>query len=504
MTHMWTVALAVVFGLVLILLAIEVVRVRRDIQFAKRLRAIGTGASPDHGAIDYVARVLAVSRRPSRARLIAKLFPIALEDTSDTKQLWSAWHRVHIPAYVMMRTRDDRERQAGVIESLFDGLTTSVRTVLERRRRDGDGLASWITFDEFWPVVECIEEAAVHTCPTNNDLFATQVAQFATRCVDDTVHAQLGWVVNELLERSRAEATLGLCIAKTLAARSIAARESLYTLIAYKRIKHGLFDEETLEGDAKALEDVLKNVDSVSLLQATDLHEHYEQQRRAVMREQAESVTRRIEDALGSPLDHLVRIAGSGCDEILTKATPCAGVDGVIALAAVRLVLHRMCEFIEPFDPPVASAVARGVCRWLMVRADAGKVPAFLVIESAESIRDDRSRDAAVAMASFLKSNPGSLDPGIAVCITEGVEDGLYEDDDHGTIAEKRARLRDARFTRDPERRWSVANMDPQLGDIRAFWRDAAEALQENTIRRDDVPHWMNVRLDLRRETAAA
>jgi len=494
--------LIVGFTFAAILVILEISRVRKDIRFARRLRHIVSRESPDTSTVRDVARVMAASRPESGAKLIAKLFPIAIADPSDMDQLWRTWHPVHIPAYVLMATRNDPKSQRSVIESLFEGLTGSVHRVLESRRREGDGCVSWISFDEFWPVVECLEEAAVHTSPDNNDLFASRLANFATRCVDETVHAQLGWVVNELLERSPAEARLGHRIAATLASRSSAAREALNTLVEYKRIAH-----KTLEGDELELHKTLLGVDRITLLQDRKYHDDCETLRTKILQSQVQEKTAQIEDAIQRRASDIAEITGKGCDEILAEAGPRSGVQGVICLAAVRLVLRDLCwrlKALEKDDPIVASAIAQDTCRWLMRDAVTGKVPAFLVIESAESIRDARSGDAAKAMAAFVMSSPGTLDPGVAVCISEGIEDGLYYVDAAGAVKMLKERLADARFDRDPERRWRVPNTSPKLNDIRVFWRDAAESLQHNAIERDDMPHWMNVRLDLRRDTTAA
>jgi hypothetical protein len=482
---------------ILILLVVQLTRVWRDAAFAKQLRRIVTGESANREAIAYVAKVLARSTPSANARLIQKLFPIGV-DASDVKQLWRAWHRVHIPAYVMMETRDNPERQSGFIKALFDGLATSTSRVIESRRHEGDVATSWITFDEFWPVVECLEEAAVHTHPANNELFASHLSRFAMSCLDETVHAQLGWVVNELLERSPHEVILGQCIAATLSARSSSAREALNTLVEYKRIGHG-----SLQGDALQLAEVVRGVDRIAVLQDSDYHERCEEQRATVLTFKVKQVNGRIDAAMTANPGDIVHITGQGCDEILLGAGPCSGVHGIIALAAVRLVLRHLCRQLEEVGPVTASQIAQDACRWLMARADTGRVPAFLVIESAESIRDHRTSDAAEAMASFLKSNPGALDPGIAVCISEGIEDGLFETSEGENDTLKRERLADAIFVPDVECRWRVPNVDSKLDDIRVFWRDAAESLQQNAIERDDVPRWMNTRLDLRRDAAA-
>jgi hypothetical protein len=135
-------------------------------------------------------------------------------------------------------------------------------------------------------------------------------------------------------------------------------------------------------------------------------------------------------------------------------------------------------------------------------RAAAGIIPAFLVVESAESIRDSRSGDAAEAMIDFMRIGAGFLDPGIAVCMCEGVEDGLYETRNGEERDLAVQRLRDACFMRANDA-WVASSIPKSTHDIRVFWRDALDAMKHNDLRRDQVAHWSNCRLEIRRRPLA-
>jgi hypothetical protein len=147
-----------------------------------------------------------------------------------------------------------------------------------------------------------------------------------------------------------------------------------------------------------------------------------------------------------------------------------------------------------------------------------GGVAGFIVVESMESIRDHRPSDAAEAMVTFLRGGSSALDPGIAVCVAEGIEDGLYGDESDHTPEERDRKeslrkelLADARFepSRDgwtsPASRRSKGsdnkvNNVPGEGiedDIRRFWRTSLPLFAER--QRQEIPSWMNLRLALRR-----
>jgi hypothetical protein len=464
------VVLAIVFGaIVMVLLAVEVHRVNRDIRFARALRRIGTAECADSQTIEAVANIIADARAATPARLMQRLLPIVTSSAGTSQQkIWRPWHRVHIPAYVLMKTRTNAQRQRGVITALFDGLTASVQKVMSDRGATG---SSCITFDEFWPVIECIEEAAIHTHSDNNDLFASRLATFAMRCNDETIHVQLGWVVNELMERSPQEARLGMRIASALAARSRFARESLHTLITYKRLLH----DGHLEGSAATLEAELKRIDAMVV---DEDRAAWNSERKKILDQLAQTHIDTITNALSSNETDVLRKVAEATSAIFKGVGPSSGVKGVIALAAMRRILAVLAGKLKAMD----STLAPNVCRVLMQAADDGKVPAFLVIEASESMRDRLAKETAQSMADFLRTNPGALEPGIAVCISEGIEDGL--DQPGGD-----ERLKHAVF--EP--------MAPLPEDILIFWHSIASKPLSDPEQERNLKQWMEARLELRR-----
>jgi hypothetical protein len=142
------------------------------------------------------------------------------------------------------------------------------------------------------------------------------------------------------------------------------------------------------------------------------------------------------------------------------------------------------------------SVIAENVCRWVMRRGISPGASRFIAIESMESIRDHRPVDAARAMFAFLAEDIRSLDPGIAVCICEGIEDSAGKPCAEAMLAQSRFVPRNGS--------WGAMPIGENVADVRVFWRKMGQRLQEGGVKGEDLPNWMNLRLDLRRPRAVA
>jgi hypothetical protein len=463
----------------------------------------------------YIAVLFAAARSATRVELVARLFPITEPATKDDRSAaaWRIWHRAHLPAYAVRALRWWPGRQRAIIESIFLGLTIAVRRATEKPGIQSSD-RSRISFDEFWPVVECVEEMAVCTATANHEVFASALTRLAATANDETVQAQLGWVVNELLERTASEQKLGLYIGLALLKSEAAgSREAIKTLIAYKDEKGGEPDPnmEKLAAAAKA----------VSVLAAPNDRAFAEActgRRRQMLEDSARHATIRVNKIVSALRDgdsdndrtraSAADIANA-CDPLLAGATAHSGVDGIIGLASLRLVLRRLCKElptetsesamdVKPTGAAGAAPIslAEDVCAAIMRRFQDG-VPGFVIIESIESVRDHRPGDAARAMAAFLGSVSGQLDPGIAVCICEGVEDQLNTLDEDAGAVSRQARFAWRRGDQTPWRAaWHAPATVRGLGQIQVFWQTTAPWFGKKRLH--DVPQWMNLRLGLR------
>jgi hypothetical protein len=461
----------------------------------------------------WITLNLAIARRRTLVHLIARLFPIRAPSTHRDRSAaaWRLWHRAHIPPYVVRQLRWWQGRQQTIIECVFDGLAAAAQGAVDVTVPLGEGERSRVSFDEFWPLLECIEELAVHTHVANHGAFAVALADFAAAIDDEAVQAQVGWVVNELLERTAAEQALAVNIADALlASEAVASVEALRTLVAYKREKVGEDDEPD-----PAIEAIAKKVAErtpIIALPATLALSTRCDERRTELFQLANAIgaqvradvvysleTKTISEATAAAVAGQVT---SACEPLLTIATVRSGIDGVIALAALRLVLRQFCSALlrPPSDTaaqpdsartwPGADLVTQSLCTALMQRCEAN-TSGFVLVEALETVRDKRTEDTARAMAAFVGKAHGQLDSGIAVCICEGIEEQLQG----RSSSEPPAKVPMPRF-RWWRGRWRASRSSKTLGPIGVFWETAPLSFRRRV---HDVPRWMNVRLALRR-----
>lgn len=496
--------------IVAVLAAVELFYIAAQLVFA-----IAITHPPYRGAsLWYIAAVFALARRAAIVELVMRLFPITTPKKREDrlKSLWRLWHRVHLPPYAARVCRLWPARQRRVIECTFLGLKAAVSRALERAEQPSEA-GSRLSFDEFWPILECIEELAVHTHPLNQTAFADGLADLATSINDETVQAQVGWLVNELLERTEPERALGLAVGRSLLkSDAVASHEALRTLIEYKRLKHEDEASEQASTSEKLdpyIEKLAEDSGVPQLLTPTTsaFTASCDARRDEVLRVDAREIARQVQTIATevttqvgveqkTVIGKAMEIAAL-TDPLLKSGHLRSGVHGIVSLAALRLVLRRVCVSVREPDAPSKAAIEpsstsiliRGVCDALMARR-ADDSAGFIIIEAIESIRDERPGDAADAMARFLGKAAGQLDPGIAVCICEGVED-------HLTKIEPAQRAESVRHVRFRRRRgsWRSADSKGLLGGIETFWTLVTASLQGPA---DDVAHWMNGRLGLR------
>jgi len=453
---------------------------------------------------------LAFARRRTLVRLIARLFPFTAPAThkDPPAATWRLWHRAHIPPYVVRQLRWWPGRQRTIIECVFEGFTIATRGAIDTKVPLRDGERSRVSFDEFWPLLECIEELAVHTHADNHEAFAAAVAGFAAAADDETVQAQIGWVVNELLERTAPEQALAVTVAdELLDSEASASREALRTLVAYKQRKAQEPDPaiDLIATKITATTPLLPRPAALALSDRCD-------RQRGELLGAAESigtqvhydVTHALRAEAITDADAAAMAAGvaRACAPLLAAATARSGVDGVIALAAVRLVLRQFCAaLLRPTtdeDPvasserqwPCAARITESLCTALMQQCEAG-ISGFVLVEALETVRDKRTADTARAMAAFMGRARGQLDAGIAVCICEGVEDQFQGCASNALPPD----LKMPRF-RWWRGRWRGIGSSKTVGQIGVFWETAPRAFRRKA---HDVPRWMNVRLALRR-----
>jgi hypothetical protein len=384
-----------------------------------------------------------------------------------------------------------------------------------------------LDFDEFWPIVECIEQLAIHIdlskrdhaeISVNEQEFGRGVARLAA-AGDQTAQVQLAWVVNELLERSDDEQALGRAVATGLAREAGVqhARGALQILAAYKKAKVSK-DAVLLDASIAKTEAFTLDREEVFREKTQEIVDRVIVGQQIVVERKVKGTTTELfeaDDFSESSVERAAIAIGKACNLLLVKATPRSALEGIAALAAVRLTLSALCddlkghtELVKKEGPPVlvASLLAQGVCRWLMEEFGHGRVSGFIVVESMESIRDARPGDAAEAMFEFLQRGRSSLDPGIAVCVAEGIEDELYKAEEadakyseaerlRRAIERRRVLLAHARF--EPQGGGWSSPVGEDINDIRRFWRISLPMFAGR--QRQEIPKWMNLRLGLRR-----
>jgi hypothetical protein len=398
--------------------------------------------------------------------LIGRMFVMRPAKATRGSAQWSLWQRAHVPAYALCALKKRPKSQDVLLRAIMAGLRSAVaesiairRPSIQRTSADGDEVV--LEFDEFWPIVECIEQMAVHVDEHNRHTFSAGVAQLAASG-DITARVQLAWVVNELLERSAGERALGADVAGALGRESMArhAHAALRILAAYKRAK----GEEAVANVIEKIDPLIEQKEEAFLKSCGELA-------RGLQKENLDSSERDVLDRVATLFEKndfsetaiasAAAAIGKICDVFLNAGTSRSGLEGITALAVVRLTLRGMCHDLQDriremsSDAPAhiaAFSLARAVCRWLMEGVGQG-VSGFIVVESMESIRDHLPSAAAEAMNDFLKRGPTALDPGIAVCVAEGVEDELYSEKPTDTPEEqfckserRRQFLLDARF----------------------------------------------------------
>lgn len=444
----------------------------------------------------FVARWLSWAPSAHVEATILRLFR-AGADVED-RDRWQRWHRVHLPGFIVRAAKKRKTLQERVLRSVFSGLRGAIDTMKRPTQAEQAApVARALTFDALWPFSETVEELAVHCRRDLHPLFASEMTQTAARIDDEALQVVCAWVVNELLERGEDERALGGVIATELAengpptsAEALRILRALYAAVVKSR------------GHEKAPETAL-----FAALKGTPV-------------EPSATDSMPDESPFGASWDTVVyhmlidvrmpsgwteedgqktaRSIFAACGEMLATQDDASGLEAARTLAALRFAFREVCIAARESLKPVAfAAFVRQLCKLLMERVANPRVSAFLTIESMEPIRDKAPADVAAAMAAFVSRAAGRLDPGIAVCICEGVEDGREPTAAH-------ARENQFYFVRKDQKWLSGSEPRPKLTSdadgpeerIERFWRDCGESADPKPIA--DLAQWMNLRLELR------
>lgn len=435
--------------------------------------------------IRFVARWLSWAPGAHIEATILRLFRNVSE--LEERDRWRRWHRVHLPAFIVRAAKKKPARQERVLRSIFTGLRASIDSMREAAQ------SKQLTLDLLWPFVETVEELAVHCSVNLRDVFAAEMTHTAASIDDEALQTVCAWVVNELLERGEDELILGCAIATHLAQNgpptSIEALRVVRDL--YKRVAEDRGHEKKEE---TAFFEAIKGT-------RVELRAGDEADRNYLLRNAPSAILESFAAAIGNREEEDVNQRGralashlmTDCEDLFRAADNPSSLTGARALAGLRFTFRRVAKkkgedrLWDHEDPTVFPVFVHHFCTQVMERVTNPRVSAFLTIESMEPLRDKAPAHVAKAMAEFVGRVP-RLDPGIAVCICEGVEEGKG-----ATVTGKRENH--YYFVRRGGR-WLPGADAPEAAEVAFFWRWLAAS--QNPQRIADLAQWMNLRLELR------
>jgi hypothetical protein len=372
-------------------LLVRVILLRREVLVARAivegtLYGAGRFFPSKYRPVLRAAAFLADRTESACIELVGRMFLIPVATGRRTTALWSIWQRAHVPSYAICARKTDPAKQQVLLRSIMTGLKNAVvASVALRATRSRDEALGVTTttdealldFDEFWPVVECVEQLAVHVHPENKQEFSTGVARLAA-AGDVTAQVQLAWVVNELLERSAEEQALGRAVAVALGTERGArhARAGLQTLVAYKRTKDRTESEEADSIDK--VDTFIGQQEKIFLDASSSVVRHVLTEQRKPVEAAIGGVTSDLfadGDLSGLAVERAAVAIGKACDQLISAGTPRSGLQGIAALAAVRLTLRNFCGDLKrrteglPSNHPI-SVAASGLAQSVLPMVD--------------------------------------------------------------------------------------------------------------------------------------
>jgi hypothetical protein len=491
-----------------------------EIRFARALNARTLhGGAVSEGATRMVMRLIGHQRgaaflhgvRTHRMRFVARWLSWApsahVEATTlrlfragadvEDRDRWRQWHRVHLPAFIVRAAKHKQARQERILQSVFSGLRAALVTMKRPTQAEhATPVVHPLTFDALWPFGETVEELAVHCRRDLHPLFASEITQTAAKLDDEAVRVVCAWVVNELLERGEDERALGAVIAKELAengppccVEALRILRALYLAVAKNR------------GHEKAPETAL-----FAALKGTPV----EQSAGDAMPEDSPLDARwgEVDNVLVDVIvkkgtteeegREIAKATLAACSAMLAEQDDPSSLRAARGLAALRFTFRKVCIAARQNLPPVSfAAFVRHLCKLVMERVANPRVSAFLTIESMEPIRDKAPAVVAAGMAAFITRAAGRLDPGIAVCICEGVEEGREPEAAHERENQYYFVRKDQKWLPGSAPHRKVISEDHGRGEgIERFWRDCGDSADPKRIA--DLAQWMNLRLELR------
>lgn len=397
----------------------------------------------------YIGGWLSLAPRRAIRMRVRQLFPPTLLTDSRSDARWQVWYNVHIPAFIAAGS--SRRHAPIVAAAIMDGLTDATRALVEEQRRAGGGP---IAYDSFWPILESIEEIAAHLPASARQRFADKLLELCNATADETVQAASAWIVNELSTRTSNERALARTVIHRLhPGAPRVSRLALQILGTINADVEAALTTAIKESRRPRLADVCLDKYNTACAYALKRVEEFDES---------------APDAVGDFVRYL-------CDLERFDKQNLNGIEGLAWMAYHRTAFRALCGVQS-----VSRNAIEEVCREAMFCTAEQQTCAFLTIEALEPVRDKNAKQCVDAMSSFLIGGSGKFDQGIAVCISEGLE-------------EERDRLsfpRSAAY-------WSVRG-DCELVSATAELLDRVKSIS----RAEPMARWINIRLDLHEAAA--
>jgi hypothetical protein len=361
------------------------------VYFNRLSRSVATPPVRKHTrAVEFASRSRSTGKLQ---RIVANLAVPAL----DRRSVQNAWQATHIVPE-LLRATPVAQRPA-ILADFFRQLHV---WLIEARP------AKPLTFDQFWPTLETLEEIAAVVVSVDRahdhgaaDVFARSYAKLVSGSADPVVTCALAWGVNEFLERGDASEALGRRIAAELQAAD-ATEQSACILAALTHLRGEIAavapQVSSLTNDARLL------TASFDRLAAGGTEEL-----RVLLGAHALPGKTKID---------LLPSVQRDC-ALLASREP---LTGLLAMATMKRIVR---ELWRPSARNIAArdAFVREFCELLLGAAAEGKISSFLAIEAIEAVRDKAAPICVAQMLRYLPNASAALAQGIFVCIVEGYEE---------------------------------------------------------------------------------
>lgn len=317
------------------------------------------------------------------------------------------WNLTHLPAELIREASQDDKRV--IIEGIFDAIKQIVQSLSSE---------AYHCFDFYWPLLECLEELAGQVAHYSDlrKVFAKEYLSTYDQA-NSYFKAQLVWGVNELLERGRNAAELGLFLAVSLCKKDTLAEKIIFRL------------KRKLKGCAEHIEKYKNFVSRIPPYVDDSYLIHPEEEMPKIVSQLANNIQGQREL---QPISELLPGRIEGLIDCWDIAAGCE--KNILAMIEMKTFLGQLCTTVKGVNRPRTenlffqqkeSKFIQDLCTYILGQVNGNPSKAvFSSIEALEAVRDKYPRDCSTAMGTLITR--GAALPvlqAVMLCDIEGLEE---------------------------------------------------------------------------------